>query len=46
MAIKEKGIKHFNCPTCSLPNMTDKEATEGLYIDLFVAMVSYSDHLY
>ena len=25
---------------CDLPNMVEKEATEGLYIDIFVAMVS------
>lgn len=39
ITIREKGVKHFNCPNCQLPNMVEKEATEGLYIDLFVAMV-------
>lgn len=39
VAIREKGVKHFNCPMCSLPNMVEREATEGLYVDIFVAMV-------
>jgi hypothetical protein len=38
VAIKEKGVKHFNCLLCQLPDM-DKDATEGLYMEIFVAMV-------
>lgn len=40
VVIKEKEVKHFNCPLCKLPDMADNEATGGLYIDIFVAMVS------
>ena len=39
ITIKEKEIKHFNCPICRLPNMMDREATDGIYMTLFVAMV-------
>ncbi len=39
IVIREQGVKHFNCPLCGLPDMTDKEATEGMYMDIFQAMV-------
>lgn len=39
VAIREKEIKHFNCPMCSLPDMMDRESTEGIYMTLFLAMV-------
>lgn len=39
VVIKEQGVKHFNCPVCGLPDMSDREAAEGIYMTIFVAMV-------
>ncbi len=38
MVIKEKSVKHFNCPLCSKPDVSNE--TQDMNIELFVAMVS------
>ncbi len=37
MVIKEKSIKHFNCPMCGKPDLSNEE--QDMNIELFVAMV-------
>lgn len=40
IAVSEKGVKHFNCPMCSQPDMTDlNDGTQDLYQQLFVQLV-------
>lgn len=39
--IKEKGVKHFNCPTCDQPDMANRDDAQDLYQELFVQLVSW-----
>ncbi len=38
MVIKEKSFKHFNCPMCGKPDLSNCEE-QDMNIELFVAMV-------
>lgn len=40
VVITEKGVKHFNCPQCDLPDMTNRDDAQDLYQELFVHLVS------
>ena len=40
IAIKEKTVKHFNCPICDLPDMTNRDGAQDLYQEMFVHLVS------
>lgn len=40
VVIREKGVKHFNCPICDQPDMTNRDDAQDLYQELFVQMVS------
>ena len=41
VVIAEKSVKHFNCPMCDQPDMTDlKDGTQDMYQMLFVQLVS------
>jgi len=39
MAIKEKSVKHFNCPLCSEPDLANRDMMQQVYLELFVGMV-------
>ena len=39
IAIKEKSVKHFNCPICGLPDLGNNDQTLEMNLQLFVAMV-------
>lgn len=39
VVIKEKQVKHFNCPVCKLPDLSDRDVGE-FYFELFQALVS------
>ena len=43
MVIQEMGVKHFNCPDCHKPDMSNKDDVQGMYELLFVNMVSLRD---
>jgi hypothetical protein len=43
MVIQEQGVKHFNCPICEKPDMSNKDDVQGMYELLFVNMVSSRD---
>lgn len=40
VTITEKGVKHFNCPSCDQPDMTNRDDAQDLYQELFVHLVS------
>ena len=40
MVIKEKQVKHFNCPMCKKPDLSNKDDTQEMYELIFVSMVS------
>lgn len=40
MVITEKSVKHFNCPMCSKPDLSNPDQTQGMNLELFVGMVS------
>ena len=40
MVILEQGVKHFNCPICQKPDMSNKDDIQEMYELLFVNMVS------
>ena len=43
MTIKEKSVKHFNCPFCDKPDLSNE--AQDMNIELFVAMVcSYEQY--
>ena len=51
VVISEKGVKHFNCPICDLPDMTNRDGSQDRYQMLFVHLVNsiypvYSSSLY
>lgn len=39
IVLTEKGVKHFNCPICSLPDMSDRDLGD-FYFGMFQALVS------
>ena len=43
MVIQEMGVKHFNCPICQKPDMSNKDDIQEMYELLFVNMVSCKD---
>ncbi len=40
IVIREKEVKHFTCPVCGKPDMANEEITNGVYLEIFVQMVS------
>ena len=42
MVIQEQQVKHFNCPICQKPDMSNKDDIQEMYELLFVNMVSSS----
>ena len=40
IAIKEKTVKHFNCPSCKEPDLANRDMSQELYLELFVQLVS------
>ena len=40
LTIKEKTVKHFNCPLCGKPDLANRDMSQGVYLELFVNMVS------
>ena len=39
--MKTQTVKHFNCPVCSLPDMSNRDADQDMYQELLVTMVGY-----
>jgi E3 ubiquitin-protein ligase RNF31 len=37
--ISEQGVKHFNCPMCKEPDMTNRDDAADLYQELFVHLI-------
>lgn len=44
ITIKEKSVKHFNCPLCNEPDLANRDMMQAVYLELFVGMVSYRGH--
>ena len=40
ITIREKSVKHFNCPECGQPDIGDLGEIKDFYLELFVALVS------
>lgn len=40
VVIQEQQVKHFNCPECHKPDMSNKDDTQEMYELMFVSMVS------
>lgn len=43
VVIKEQGVKHFNCPMCQKPDMSNKDDIQEMYELLFVNMVRFKE---
>ncbi|XP_019849469.1 PREDICTED: ubiquitin carboxyl-terminal hydrolase CYLD-like [Amphimedon queenslandica] len=39
ITIREKSVKHFNCPICGLPDLGDNDQMLEMNLELFVALV-------
>ena len=40
ITIKERSVKHFNCPICAVPDLSNPDETLDMNLQLFVAMVT------
>lgn len=40
ITIKERTVKHFNCPVCGEPDLANRDMSQVVYLELFVGMVS------
>ena len=40
ITVKEKSVKHFNCPVCGEPDLANRDMSQVLYLELFVGLVS------
>ena len=39
MVMREKSIKHYNCPVCAKPDFTSEVIDTGLYLQLFSGLI-------
>ena len=37
--VKTQSVKHFNCPVCGQPDMSDRDADGDMYPELLLTMV-------
>ena len=43
VVVKEKSL-HFNCPVCSKPDLLNHDASQSMYLQLLVELVSLLQH--
>ena len=41
MTIKEKSVKHFTCPLCNKPDLSNSDNSQDMNLELFVSLVSF-----
>ena len=40
IVIKEQSVKHFHCPLCDKPDLSNPDDNQDMNLELFVALVS------